>query len=248
MRIVKASLWRIARERVYLAAIALSWALALVLAVLVPSGDASADSLAVISENLPDYMGVFLLVSVPACSYVFGRGLQSRTVSVEICAGNSRSSVLTAHIAEFLVTVLFICLSSSILACFGLPGSELGRFDGYAFRVIALACACVAMASPACLAIVLLRDVLRAVTASALVIFAELWSMALLVHPYISPSGDLAQGLPPQLLVHPAVALKMAVLPGATMSQMPLIVCSCIGISVVVFLVAQAIWSRAELR
>lgn len=59
MRIVKASLWRIARERVYLAAIALSWALALVLAVLVPSGDASAGTLAVISENLPDYMGSF---------------------------------------------------------------------------------------------------------------------------------------------------------------------------------------------
>ena len=52
MGIVKASLWRIARERVYLAAIALSWALALVLAVLVPSGDASAGTLAVISENL----------------------------------------------------------------------------------------------------------------------------------------------------------------------------------------------------
>ena len=116
MRIVKASLWRIARERVYLAAIALSWALALVLAVLVPSGDASAGTLAVISENLPDYMGVFLLVSVPACSYVFGRGLQSRTVGGEICAGNSRSSVFTAHIAEFLVMVLFICLSSSVLA------------------------------------------------------------------------------------------------------------------------------------
>lgn len=141
-----------------------------------------------------------------------------------------------------------ICLSSSILACFGLLGSELGRFDGYAFRVIALACARVAMASPACLAIVLLRDVLRAITASALVIFAELWSVVLLVHPYISPSGDLAQGLPPQLLVHPAVALKMAVLPGATMGQVPLIVCPCIGISVVVFLFVQAIWSRAELR
>ena len=193
-------------------------------------------------------MGVFLLVSVPACSYVFGRGLQSRTVGGEICAGNSRSSVLAAHIAEFLVMVLFICLSSSVLACFGLLGSELGRFDGYACRVIALACACVAMASPACLAIVLLRDVLRAVTASALVIFAELWSMALLVHPYISPSGDLVQGLPPQFLVHPAVALKMAVLPGATMGQMLLIVCSCIGASAVVLLVAKAIWSRAELR
>lgn len=248
MRIVKASLWRIARERVYLAAIALSWALALVLAVLVPSGDASAGTLAVISENIPDYMGVFLLVSVPACSYVFGRGLQSRTVGGEICAGNSRSSVFTAHIAEFLVMVLFICLSSSVLACFGLLGSELGRFDGYARRVIALACACVAMASPACLAIVLLRDVLRAVTASALVIFAELWSMALLVHPYISPSGDLVQGLPPQFLVHPAVALKMAVLPGTTMGQMLLIVYSCIGASAVVLLVAKAIWSRAELR
>lgn len=248
MEMVRATVWRIARERVYAAAITLSWALALVLAILIPSDDGSEGRLMLIAENLPDYIGAFLLVSVPACSYVFGKGLQSRTIDAEICAGNSRHSVLVVHVVEFLAIALFICLSSSALACLGLVGPEPLGLDNMSLRVAALACACVAMASPACLVIVLLRDVLRAVTASVLVVFAELWSMALLVHPYISPFGDLARNLPPQMLVHPAVVLKMAVLPGATMEQMLLVVCSCVGLSAVFLLATQAVWSRAGLR
>lgn len=248
MGMAGASLKRMARERVYAVAIILSWALALAFAALIPFDGGSGNLSILLSRCLPDYAGVFLLISVPVCAYVFGKGLQSRTVCLEISSGKSRSSVLAAHVMEFLVTTLFICLSSSAIACFRLFGLGPCGFDELALKMAALGCACVAMASPACLAIVLLRDAFRAVAASVLTIFVELWSMALLVHPYVSPSGDLASGLPLWVLVHPAVALKVAVLPGATMGQIVFIASSCIGVSVLFLLVTWAVWKRAELR
>lgn len=248
MGVVRASAARIAKERVYAAATVLSWALALVLAAMVPTAGEAEDCLATVSRSLPDYIGVFLLVSIPACAYVFGRGLHARTISLEIASGNSRASVFAVHAAEFLTMTLLICLSSSLLACFSLAGVEVSGFDNVGLRMVALVCALAAMVSPVCLAIVLLRDVLRVVTASVLMVFIELWGMALIAHPYVSPYGDLAQDLPPLLMAHPAVALKMAVLPEATTGQLLLVVFFCVVFSVVVLLIAWAIWRRAELR
>ncbi len=248
MGLINATLRRITKERTYAAAAVLCWLLAFVLSTIITADGGVNGSESLPMRDISDIILIYLIVLIPVCTYVFGKNLQSRTVALELCAGFSRLSILISHALELIVALLVLCLSSTAIVCLNACGYVFWQFGTTPIRIVALICACTATVSPVCLALALSRDVLRSVVASALIIFAEAWSMAIAIRPFISAQGDLSLDIPNMLLLNPVVVVKMAFFSDIGANQLASAIGACIGFSAAFFCIALVIWRLCEFR